>query len=137
MGENNVKLSKGNLKNAVHKCLRSWDEPTRDGTEIFAQLKVARKFGLKTSSSIVESRIAINEMLSAYTTELERLQPVIAQVLIRRYKFKDSTKKVAYSMHVSLDHVNRLQRMGINYISEFIYDDESRRTRKQKATKNK
>ena len=128
-----MKFSKGKIVKAVHKGLKSWDEPTRDGTEIFAQLKVARKYGLKASSSIVDSRIAISNMLFAYIIQLERLQPLIAQVLIRRYKFKDSTKKVAYSMHVSLDHINRLQRMGINYISEFIYDDETRQARKDKG----
>ena len=132
-GKNDVKLSKGKIRKAVQKALRCWDEPTRAGTEILAELKVARKFGYKANSSIVDSRIAISNMLFAYIIQLERLQPLIAQVLIRRYKFKDSTKKVAYSMHVSLDHINRLQRMGINYISEFIYDDETRQARKDKG----
>jgi hypothetical protein len=102
--------------------------------ELFAQLKVARKFGYTPNLSIVESRIAINNMLFAYIIQLERLQPVLAQVLIRRYKYKDSTKKVAYSMNVSADQINRMQREGINYISDFIYDDETRRTRKKKAS---
>ena len=129
-----MKLSKGKVTKAVHKGLKSWDIPTRDGMELFAQLKVARKFGYTPNLSIVESRIAINNMLFAYIIQLERLQPVLAQVLIRRYKYKDSTKKVAYSMNVSADQINRMQREGINYISDFIYDDETRRTRKKKAS---
>jgi hypothetical protein len=128
-----VKLSKGKVAEAVHKGLKSWDIPTRDGMELFAQLKVARKFGYTPNLSIVEGRIAISNMLFAYIIQLERLQPVLAQVLIRRYKYKDSTKKVAYSMNVSADQINRMQREGINYISEFIYDDETRRTRKEKG----
>ena len=129
-----MKLSKGKVTKAVHKGLKSWDIPTRDGMELFAQLKVARKFGYTPNLSIVESRIAINNMLFAYIIQLERLQPVLAQVLIRRYKYKDSTKKVAYSMNVSADQINRMQREGINYVAEFIYDDETRRSRKKKAS---
>ncbi len=128
-----MKLTKGKVIKDVHEGLKSWDEPTRDGMEIFAHLKVARKFGFKNNLSIVESRIAMNNMLFAYIIQLERLQPLLAQVLIRRFKYKDSAKKVAYSMNVSIDEINRRQRKGINYISEFIYDDEIRRARKDKG----
>lgn len=124
----NVKLSKGKLIKAVHKSLKSWDAPTRAGTELFGELEVAREFGFSPNLSIVDARMAINKMLFAYILQLERLQPLIAQVLIRRYKFKDSAKKAAYSMNVSIDQINRLQRQGINYVSDLIYDDETRRT---------
>jgi hypothetical protein len=65
-------------------------------------------------------------MLFAYILQLEKLQPLLAQVLIRRYKYRDSIKSISFSMNVSVDQINRLQRTGIKYLGELIYDDEMR-----------
>jgi len=121
-----MRITKGKVIAAVHKGLKAWEKPTREGMELFATLNVARKHGLDHNLSIVESRIAINRMLLTYIGQLERLQPLLAQVLIRRYKYGDSIKSVSFSMNVSVDQINRLQRMGIKYLGELIYDDEMR-----------
>lgn len=121
-----MRVPKGKVIEAVHKNLKAWERPTREGMELFAKLNIARKHGLGPNLSIVESRIAMNRMLLTYIGQLERLQPLLAQVLIRRYKYRDSIKSVSFSMNVSVDQINRLQRMGIQYLGEIIYDDEVR-----------
>jgi len=121
-----VTLSRGLLQKAVHKALRLWDMPTRDGLEILTELIISRKYGLKYDSSIIDSRIAINDMLTAFIEQLSKLQPLLAEVLTLRFKEKKETKEIAYRLNVSEDQVNRYQRTGIIYITGLLYDEEIR-----------
>ena len=91
------------------------------------QMKVAQKYGFNERVAIIEGRIAINNMLSAYINQLARLQPLLAQLLFRRFKHKQSIKQVAFDMHLSVEQINRLQKQAIIFIADLIYDDETRR----------
>src|SRR3990172_3195383 len=61
-----VRVPKGKVIEAVHKNLKAWEKPTREGMDLFAQHNVALKYDLDPNLSIVESRIAVNRMLLTY-----------------------------------------------------------------------
>lgn len=119
-------LSKREVHNAVLKALRKWYEPTREGMEFFAQLRISEVHGFTNKLPVVDSRFALNDMLLAYIEQIGRLKPKVAQVLIRRFKNEQTIKQIAYGMHFSVDQTNRLQRDGIRYLAGLILDDEIR-----------
>ena len=119
-------LSRWIVRKAVHRALRLWYRPTREGFEIFTEMLVSHDYGLKNDLSIIDSRIAINDMLTAFIEQLSKLQPLLAEVLTLRFKEKKETKEIAYRLNVSEDQVNRYQRTGIIYITGLLYDEEIR-----------
>lgn len=119
-------LSKREARNAVLKALRKWHEPTREGMEFFAQLRISELHGFTNKMSVVDSRLALDNMLLAYIEQLGRLKPKLSQVLTRRFKREQTTRQIAYSLHLSVDQTNRMQRDAIGYLAGLIIDDESR-----------
>lgn len=119
-----VQLSRGNLRRAIHKALRLWDLPTREGLEVFTQMLVPSEFGLKVDSRTIDSRIAINSMLKAYIDDLGRLQPHLVEILTRRFYQREATKILANDLNFSQEQINRLQKHALVYLAELIYDDE-------------
>ena len=126
------RLTRRKVQRAVHKALKLWDRPTREGLDAFAGMILPTEYGLKEDLSIIDSRQAINSMLLAYISQLERLQPGLAQILILRFKEKLPAKAIAYKLNISIDHLNRNQRLGISYLAELIFDEETRRRKIQK-----
>ena len=122
-----MNLPKGKVLRGVNNALKLWDHPSRKGLDVFRQMKVAQKYGFNERVAIIEGRIAINNMLSAYINQLARLQPLLAQLLFRRFKHKQTIKQVAFDMHLSVEQINRLQKQAIIFIADLIYDDETRR----------
>jgi hypothetical protein len=114
------------LRRAVYKALKHWDLPSREGTEIFMRLKVAQSYGLRPNLHIVDCRIALDRMLTAQIEQLRKLQPVLANILIRRFQDKEGIKSIALKMSMSEEQINRKQKSGIIFLSEFIYDEELR-----------
>ncbi|MEX2161646.1 MAG: hypothetical protein WD751_06985 [Anaerolineales bacterium] len=123
-----MKHSKKEIRRAVHKALRQWDQPTRAGLETFAQMKLPREFGFEQDLPIVECRLTINKMLLFYIDQLGRLQPDLAKLLTLRFAQKAPVKKLAFQLSVSIDQVNRLQRIGITFLAGLVYDEERRRS---------
>lgn len=100
--------------------------PSRDGLDLFARLHTPRKFGYYPKSSIIDERIAINNMLMHFMAQIAKLKPDWVEILKRRFRDKDSIKRIAYKMHISEDHLNRIQRDAIKLIAELIEDEERR-----------
>jgi len=111
----------------VLKALRLWDRPTREGLDIFTGMVLPTEYGLKEDLSIINSRLALDTMLSAYIFQLGRLQPGLAKILILRFKEKESAKAIACKLNISIDHLNRNQRLAIYYLAGLIFDEETRR----------
>lgn len=123
-------MAKGKTKKetykAVHLALRNWRKPNRDGLDFFAHLQTPRTFGFFPNSSIIDQRIAIDAMISHFMQQIARLAPESTEILERRFKDKDSIKRIAYTMHMSEDNLNRIQRNAIKLLAE-LFDDEERR----------
>ncbi len=87
-------------------------------------MDIPREFGLKADTRIIDCRIAVNAMLKAYIADLGRLQPLLTEILARRFYQREATKKIAHDLNVSQEQINRLQHHGIAYLAGLIYDDE-------------
>lgn len=124
-------LSRGKARRAVHQALKHWATPTRLGMEAFTRLWVPARYGFTPDLPIVDARVAINRMLSAYIFQLGRLQPKLAYLLISRFKQGETIKQVAFRLHASQEQVNRMQKLAIIYLAELIYDDEIRRRKSE------
>ncbi len=122
--KSSISFSKREFNSAV--------EPTREGMEIFAQLKISKANGFTNQLPIVDSRFALNDMLLAYIEKLGRLKPKVAEVLIRRFRNEQTIKQIAYELHFSVDQTNRLQHDGIRYLAGLILDDEIRQWAKRR-----
>jgi hypothetical protein len=127
-----MRVPRGKLPQAVHEALRNWYQPTGVGLDIFSTMVISRDYGLIKGLPIVDRRIAVNNLLSAYIAQLGRLQPILAQILTRRFMKRETAKEIAQSLNVTHSHLNRQQRKGIIHIAELVYDDESRRREKRK-----
>jgi hypothetical protein len=122
-----AQISKGKVQRAIHRALKHWGTPTRQGLDVFTQMLVPVRYGFSVDLPIVDGRVAINRMLSTYIHQLSRLQPKLADILISRFKAGESTKQVAFRLHASQEQINRMQRLAILYLAELIYDEETRR----------
>jgi len=120
-------MAQGKVYKAVHTALKKWYEPTREGLDLFNRMLTPRHFGFAANLPIIDSRIAINRMLSYYIEQLGRLQPLLAQILFRRFQHREPLKQIAYRLKISEDHLNRRQRTAIAYLVGLIDDEEMRR----------
>lgn len=119
-------MAKGKTYKAVHQALRNWHNPNRDGLHLFAHLYTPRTFGYYPNSSIIDGRIAIDNMLKYFMDQIAKLKPYWTEILERRFMDKDSIKRIAHRMHISEDHLNRSQADAIKLIAELIEDEERR-----------
>lgn len=122
-----ISLSKQVVYKAIHRALRDWDLPTREGFDFFAGMLIPADNGFSSDLPIVEGRIALNSFIEGYVLELSKLQPMLATILILRFKDRVNGQAVAYRLGISLDQMNRIQRLAVNYLAGLIYDDELRR----------
>lgn len=130
-----TELSRRAVHLAVHKALRDWDLPTREGFDFFTGMLVALENGFDPNQPIVDARIGLNTFIQRYISELGRLQPKLASLLTLRFIEGVKGRTVAYKLDMSVDHVNRTQRLAVGYLAGLIYDDELRR-RKGAAPRN-
>lgn len=112
------------VHNAIHGALRQWNDPSRKGMEFLAKLRTPTKYGFNLKAHNVDCRLALDRMLLAEIDQLRRLQPRLAEVLIRHFKDGETIKEIALSMNLSEEQLNRSQRQGISFIAEFIYYEE-------------
>ncbi len=73
---------------------------------------------------LVDTRMALNQMLNAYLDQLARLQPQLSRILIRRYINQETMGEICYQLKVSQETGNRWQAKAIEYVTELIWDDE-------------
>jgi len=119
-------MAQGKVYKAIYSALKNWYEPTGEGLDLFNRMLTPRKFGFASNLPIIDSRIAINRMLSYYIEQLGRLQPLLAQILFRRFQDREPIKQIAYSLKISEDHLNRGQKTAIAYLVGLIDDEEMR-----------
>jgi len=119
-------MAQGKVYKAIYLALKNWYEPTREGLDLFNRMLTPRQFGFAANLPIIDSRIAINRMLSYYIEQLGRLQPLLAQILFRRFQHQESIKQIAYKLKISEDHLNRGQKTAIIYLVGLIDDEEMR-----------
>ncbi len=119
-------LSRGEARRSIYLALKHWATPTRLGMDVFTPMQVPTRYGFTPDLPIVDAREAINRMLSAYILQLGRLQPKLADLLIRRFTHGETIKELALRLHASQEQVNRMQKLAIVYLAELIYDDEMR-----------
>lgn len=116
--------SKSQLRKHVFNAFRNWYLPSRAGTEPFLELEIAQHYGLKRRMRLVDTRMALNQMLNAYLDQLARLQPQLSRILIRRYINQETMGEICYQLKVSQETGNRWQAKAIEYVTELIWDDE-------------
>lgn len=111
---------------AIHRALKLWNVPTLEGLDMFAALQVSKLYGFQPNSHIVDRRLAVNHILESELVQLARLQPVLANILLRRFKGGEAIKRIAFSLGVSEEVVNRSQKEAIGYLAIFLMDEEFR-----------
>lgn len=89
-------MAKGKTHKAIHKALKSWDLPNRDGMELLAHLRTPMTFGYYPNTSIIEERLAINKMLVFYLEQIAKLRPQWSEIIFRRFRDKDSIKGLPF-----------------------------------------
>lgn len=119
-------FSKREACKAVQTAFQKRNDPSGEGMKFFEKLKISITYGFSKDLPIVERRLALNRMLFAYNEQLGRLQPTLAQVLNMRFGDERSIRNVSFSLHLSTDRINRMQRDAINFLADLILDDETR-----------
>lgn len=118
------KITKADFYSVVHRALKDWNLPSKKGLEAFNEMLVPREFGYHKYLPIVAKRMKINQMMLFFIQELGLLQPVQTQILTRRFLQLELIKKIAISLNLSEEQVNRLQKSAIKFVVELILDRE-------------
>ena len=87
-------------------------------------MKLLQRFGYRKDLPIVDTRLAVDQMLLTYIEQLARLRPDSAQILLQRFKDRTEIKRIAFNLHLSEEQVNRRQQQAINFLAGLLYDEE-------------
>lgn len=112
------------LRGLVHQALRKWNQPSDIELALFNLSIFKDKEGKATKTS---GRRAAYRKLEELILILGEQQPEQAELLLHRFMRGQSMKQVGGKLHLSVDHLNRLQREAIGRLTEVLEEAEAQK----------
>ncbi|MBK8902378.1 MAG: hypothetical protein IPM53_14415 [Anaerolineaceae bacterium] len=114
------------LHEAVHKALSHSTKKTADSDTLLNQLSAVQQARIEQGAGDTPSllRAATNKVLQEAMAELEKRTPRVVEVLRHRFVNKKTLQEVANMMNFSTHQISRMQRDGIEQLTDILRDQE-------------
>ncbi|MCW5875618.1 MAG: hypothetical protein KIS85_01930 [Anaerolineales bacterium] len=111
------------LQRMLHRALRAWHKARFAPQPAFLELLYFRPpAGSPPLPGVEQSRRAYAQLEEAIGQFSH--QPRHAEVLLRRFRDDENTRRIAFDWHCSPDHVNRVQREAIQSLALWLHSQE-------------
>lgn len=110
------------MYDALRKALSSWKKLNGAAETLLLELLAVQREQeqLDAGDNPAILRAATNEVLTNAINDLEKQEPIMAQVLRLRFRDKMTINKVAINLHFSPFQISRIQQNGIKQLVEII-----------------
>ncbi|MCB8979267.1 MAG: hypothetical protein H6657_17790 [Ardenticatenaceae bacterium] len=114
------------MRESVHKALRHWTTKTADSDPLLSQLVAVQRAQatLGAGDNPAMLRAAINKVLQEAMDDLEKRTPRVVEVLQKRFVTGKTLQEVANMMNFSTHQISRMQRDGIEQLTDILQAQE-------------
>ena len=113
----------GDFNKQIHSALKGWHKKSEHANSLLTDLQLAQRH-LNGATGMQQQRFATNQVLQGGVTMLANRSEQLAELIERRFRDNEIIKRVAVSMNLSDDQVNRRQREAISQLSDIIWEQE-------------